>query len=472
MNTKSNLTMFARGVGVITVANILTKAANFFLLPLYTAHISPDQMGIYETIVSITSFVLPLLILALDSSFSAFYFDIDSDEYRQSVFSTISGTLFVSSSLLLVLIPVAPALSRMVFGTSHYSHIFAFALCGAAISMWHLPISLSLRMNNRLTLYAVISLAGALVSIGVNIYLILFRKMGINALVISGLIMNIFLFVLYYVFSGISYQRGRFDLALLKRMITYSLPLLPLLMIRWVLSSSDRFILLKYAGSSETGIYGIADKFPSILSLLTNGITISYSAFAFSSVKEKNSKSQFIAIQALTHVVLLSLTIIVASIAKEVVGLMADPAYISANRLLGPLLLGQVCHISSVLIAYAFAFVRKSYLNLIPTTVGAIINLILNLILIPLYGSYAAALTTMVGYACILLLTYWLAKRYFPCNYLIGRTTLTLALSIIAIVVMDGKSIGIRLLCSFGTLLAIIAIYHKPLLRLVKSGKL
>lgn len=469
MKAKSKLTIFARGVGAITVANILTKAATFFLLPLYTAHISPSQMGIYETIIGFIGFVLPLLVMALDSGFSAFYFDVDTEEHKQRVLSTTTGTLFISSFFLLALIPITPTLSYFIFGTKEYALAIVFALTGAAISMWHLPFALSLRMNNRLTLYAVISFTGSLISMGSNVYLILVRHMGINALLISGLFMNVLLFALYYSFSGVSFKKNSFDISLLKRMLAYSLPLLPLLIVNWIMAASDRFILLKYSGSAETGIYGIADKFPTVLSLLTNGISISYSAFAFSSVKDENAKSQFISIQALTHIVLVAITVIVASVSKEIVGFMIDPAYMSASKLLGPLLLGQVCHISSVIIAYAFAFVRKSYLNLIPVVIGTIINLGLNLIFIPRYGSYAAALTTLTGYFCILLLTYYLAKRHFECKYLIGRTVLTVILAFVGIVVMEGKPVAFRLLSGLVVLCLITVAYYKPVVEIFKK---
>lgn len=469
--SESKLLLFVRGVGAITLANVLTKAATFFLLPLYTAHIRPDQMGIYETIIGLVGFVFPLMVLSLDSSFSAFYFDKETDEYRSSVLSTTAGALFLSSTFLLVLIPFAPLISQTVFGTKVYTLPIMIALSGAALNMWHLPFALSLRMNNRLTVYAVVSFVGSLVSIGTNVYLILFLRMGINALIISGTLMHLVLFVLYYYLSGASFRRKYFDFSLLKRMLAYSLPLLPLVLINWILAASDRLILLKYAGSSETGIYGIADKFPAVLSLLTNGIMISYAAFAFSSVKEKNSKSQFVTIQAFTHLALVSLSVVVASVAREIVGFMTDSAYLAAYRLLGPLLLGQVCYMSSVLISYAFAFVKKSYLNLIPAAIGASVNLVLNFIFIPLFGSYAAAITTMVGYFCILLVTYLLARGQFDCNYLIGRTIITLGLATVAIFFMAEQPLLLRLLCAVVVLFLICAVYFKPITDMIKKAK-
>lgn len=472
MKSNTKLSSFIRGVGAITIANILTKATTFFLLPLYTAHIKPEQMGIYETIVGLVGFVFPLLVMALDSSFSAFYFDIDTEEHKTAVLSTISGTLFLSSLLLVALIPIAPFLSELVFGTKENALPIVIALSGGIFNMWYLPFALTLRMNNKLTLYAVISLAGSLISIGTNVFLIHFRNVGFQALLISGTLMNFVLLGLYYSFSGYTFRRKSFDKALLKRMLSYSLPLLPLLLINWILSASDRFILLNYSGSSETGIYGIADKFPAVLSLFTNGITISYSAFAFSSVKDENAKTQFISIQAITHAVLVVITIFVSSISKEIVGIMADDAYHAAGQLLGPLLLGQVCHISSVLISYAFAFVKKSYLNVIPAAIGASINVCLNFLFIPRYGAYAAALTTMVGYSCVLFVTYLLAKKYFNCKYLIVRTALTLIITTLAILLIDGKPLVIRLSIAASVFIVVLAVYFKPIQGLLEKTRI
>ena len=80
--------MFVRGSIILTVSNLLIKATNFFLLPLYTSYLSPDQLGVSDSIVSLMSIVTPLLVVAFDSAFGAFYYEEDNDLYKKKIFNT------------------------------------------------------------------------------------------------------------------------------------------------------------------------------------------------------------------------------------------------------------------------------------------------------------------------------------------------------------------------------------------------
>ena len=72
MALKEKIVLFLKGSMILTISNICTKAINFFLLPLYTKYLTPEQLGISDTITTVTSLVYPLLVLGLDSAFSAF----------------------------------------------------------------------------------------------------------------------------------------------------------------------------------------------------------------------------------------------------------------------------------------------------------------------------------------------------------------------------------------------------------------
>ena len=80
-NSRTKLIEFLKGGTILVISNVCLKAINFFLLPLYTKYLTPVMLGISDTVTTFTALLFPLLVLGLDSAYSAFYFD--KEENRQ-----------------------------------------------------------------------------------------------------------------------------------------------------------------------------------------------------------------------------------------------------------------------------------------------------------------------------------------------------------------------------------------------------
>ena len=107
---------FAYNSIILTVSNVILKAANFLFLPLYTRYLTPAELGISDTITNFTAFILPLLVCGFDSAFSVFYFDKeDSDRYKK-VFNTVQFLMMRISWLTLVFVLLARPISVFLFG--------------------------------------------------------------------------------------------------------------------------------------------------------------------------------------------------------------------------------------------------------------------------------------------------------------------------------------------------------------------
>ena len=84
----NNLKEFAKGSSILVASNIVLKAIQFLLLPMYTKYLSPEELGVSDSITSFTTFLFPLLVMAFDSAFSAFYYDREEKGHSQKVFNT------------------------------------------------------------------------------------------------------------------------------------------------------------------------------------------------------------------------------------------------------------------------------------------------------------------------------------------------------------------------------------------------
>lgn len=418
---KEKIISLLKGSLILTISNICIKAINFFLLPLYTEYLTPEQLGTSDTITTFTSLILPILVLGLDSAYSAFYFDEESREYKKSVFSSIFFILAITSIIPIVGTFFSKQLSLLLFGNVKCDWIITISLLTICCNLWYLPFSLYLRLENRMTAFAIVNFTSSTLMIVSNIITVSILQIGEAALIVSTLLANISMLCLY-IFTARYYPKlSTFNADLSKKMLKYSIPLVPMVVSSWILTTSDRLILLEALDEASVGLYGISSRFVSIINVVTNSIYMAYTTFAFSSKNEPNSK----AIYAKTLDVLnLCLTIAVFGISIfsiEILSIMVNEQYLSSYIVLPGLLFAQLLYASNTIVSYGLSFEKKSGQLLLTVTVAALLNLGLNICFIPKFGLIAAALTTWVGYCAMLMITYKLSQKVYECPYKIKR---------------------------------------------------
>ena len=200
-------------------------------------------------------------------------------------------------------------------------------------------------------------------------------------------------------------------------MVTYALPFIPMTVSTWILNMSDRYMLLFLSGKAEVGIYGIGGRFVTILSVVITGITTAYTSFAFQSVKDDNAKEMFSDIVNVIFVFLAGVCTTISIFGKEVIHLMTTTVYHDAYMLLASLMFSQLAYALYTFTGYGIAFKKQSKYYFYSVTAGALVNIILNLILLPNMGARGAALTTLIGTVIMLLISYHFSQKLYPCDY-------------------------------------------------------
>lgn len=418
---REKIIIFLKGSAALLIANLCTKAINFFLLPLYTKYLSPEQLGVSDSITTMTSLFFPILVLGLDSAYSAFYFDEKTDTYKNKVFSTTSFTLILTSVVPCIGIFFSRQIASILFGTEEYGWIVIIALFGMVCNLWYLPFSLYLRVENKMTAFAVISVVSSLVMIVSNIITVTVINLGAAALIVSTLVTNIIMLILYAGCSKKLPSPNAVDLALNKRMLKYSIPLVPMVVSTWILTTASRIILLHFCGEESVGIYGIGTRFVNIVNVFSNSIYTAYTTFAFSSKDEENNREVYAIILDVMNFVLTAVVFFVCIFSIEILDIFVDPQYYQAFILLPGLLFAQLFYAANTIVGYGLAFEKRSDLSLLCVTTAAIVSVVLNFIFIPKYGGLAASLTTWVGYGVMLIMTNHFSQKIYECPYKVKK---------------------------------------------------
>lgn len=420
-NSNEKISLFLRGSVALVISNVLLKAMNFFLLPLYTENLTPEMLGISDSVSTIIGFLTPLLIMGLDSAYSAFYFDKNDDERAKKVYSTLSYTFAIIGLIPILLIAFSKQISELLLKNRDYYFAIIIALITISLNIWYMPKSLELRLKNKMTLFSINTIASSTLLLVLNVVFVTILKIGVYSLLLSSLIVAAFQLVLLSFLTGYLPEFYYFDVTLLKEMLRFSLPIVPTCVMIWVLTLSDRYVLLHYCGENSVGQYGIGSRFANLLNVVVSAVNMAYTTFAFSTKDDKESNWYYSAIFDIMSVTLVLISFLISIFAPEIVKLMTAESYSESYKSVRDLVFAQSVYALTTIIGYGIYFEKRSELSLVSVSVAAATNLFLNIILIPQYGVTAAAAATLISFLIYFGFITYFSKKVYPCKYNLNK---------------------------------------------------
>lgn len=201
--------------------------------------------------------------------------------------------------------------------------------------------------------------------------------------------------------------------------------MVPTVVSTWILTASSRIMLVRFVGEEAVGLYGIATRFITVINVFTNSVSTAYTTFAYSSKDDESGPIVYSKILNVLYLLLASVVFFIAMFSKEILYLMVDPQYHEAYKYMALLLFAQVLYAAVTIVGYGIAFVKKSQLTLIYVGAAALVNVVINVIMIPKYGIMAAAVAAWVSNMVMLIIAYVLAQKLYPCPYEIWKLILS-----------------------------------------------
>ena len=199
---------------------------------------------------------------------------------------------------------------------------------------------------------------------------------------------------------------------LFNSMIKYSIVLIPTSFLWWIMNSSDRIMISSLIGDYENGIYGISYKIPSLLTILSFIFT---QAWSFSAIKNASKEDNDIYTNRIFELFIKILCIVgvfIVLIIQPLFKVYVASEYYVAWKYVPFLVVGYVFMTSATFISSSYNVHKDSKGFLYSGIVGAIINIVLNFILIPSFKTYGAAFATMISYIAVFIYRIIDTKKY------------------------------------------------------------
>lgn len=428
MNEKKHL---LKNTGLIAIGNLGAKITSFLLLPLYTSILSTAEYGDYDYIVTIGSFLLPLVTLNMHEAMFRFLIDSDNEEQFNSV---------ISHALLVVLAGVMAiiGLGLVLNYTSGLEYILYIVIYVCASVMYTFFNSI-LRGMGLVKKYAVWSCFKNCLQIVLNVISIAVLGRGLQGLLLALIISEIAasLIVAFQIKIWRLTKFREIKLFKIKEMLRYALPLVPNSLSATIINISDRIMIKSCLGSSLNGIYSISYKFPNIIETVYHYFYTAWSESASRILKSEQAKVEAVyndlykQVDNLVYGVIIVLTAAMPILFR--IFIRGD--YVQGFAYVPMLMFAMYFNCIGNYYTGIFTAYKKTNVLAISTIIGAIVNILINVFFIKKYGLYATAASTLVANFVLVAIRYFAIKPYVKIHLelkgIIGALSVTSIVSLL-----------------------------------------
>lgn len=394
-----------RNTIIIALANLGSKLIAFILAPAYSYYMTVDEYGLMDIINTTVSLVLPFI--CFDIYEATFRFSNEKKYSREAVFSTSIAVMFPSFVV---------GIGGIIFSQIckiNFKYI-NIIICITILGALNMILAQYIRGKQEMLKFA---LSGIVSSVGMlfsNFIFMVYLQLGIKGWLLSFLISKVVECIyLCSVSDFINTFRIRYiQINYLKEFLKFCLPLLPTTIMWWIMSLSDRYMLAVYSGTVATGIYAVANKLPSLLSVLENIFYQAWQTTAINSVYDANRDKLYSKVfnKYIQIMVMGVLGILIVS--ESMVLILFEKSYSEAYRYIPLLVIAVVIHALNGNLGSLYSVFKNTKGAFYSTLIGALMNIILNIFFIPKFGIMGAALTTFISYVVTLLYRFMDTKKF------------------------------------------------------------
>jgi len=415
---KKELKVLGKHSSIYGLASVLNGLVGFLLLPLYTRYLTTADYGTLEILYFVATIISITMSVGIGEAMSRFYFDRKEQSDRDEVVSTTYiGYGIFSIVCSVVLISCAGMISDLVFDTRDRTMECALVLATLGLNFLMDTGFGYFRVVQKSVHVTVHSISKLLLTISLNILFLVGLEMGVMGILLGTLIANAVIGIAMTI--PILRKIGlRFSAPVLKQMVKYGLPLIPSSMATYLIIAADRYFVKEYVGLADAGLYTLGYKFGVLVgTFVTAPFNTIWYPRRFEYFNEKGSEQMYARIFTYFMAVVTLGVLGVSLYSEDVIMIMTTEEFWPAFQIVPVIALSQLFHSLfyhfSIGISYFKKTVYFTYINILT----AAVNLSLNFLLIPSYGIWGAAWSTVITYIVRASLTFYFSNRLFPLEF-------------------------------------------------------
>lgn len=426
-----SLKALAKDTAIYGLSSIVGRFLNYLLVPLYTYYM-PRESGDYGVSVNMYAYTaLALVILTFGMETTLFRFANKEGEDADTVFTTALAVVGGLSALFLALVfGLISPISGTLGYAAHPEYILMMAVVTVLDSVQAIPFCF-LRYKKRPVKFASLKLLFIAFNIALNVLFFVFLHrtevfyvFAINLMCTGA--------ITFFFIPDLLKIRWHFDAALLRRMLSYSWPLLVLGIAGILNQTADKIVFPLVAdpatATAELGVYGACVKIAMIMAMITQAFRFAYEPIVFAASKDRDSKEYYA--RGMKFFIIFTLLAFLCVMGyMDVLQHIIGPEYREGLRTVPIVMAAEIMMGIYFNLSFWYKLIDRTIWGAWFSLAGCVVLLAVNFLFIPEYGYMACAWGGFAGYATAMTLSYIVGQRKNPIRYPLRSITVYVALT-------------------------------------------
>lgn len=427
MSLFNDINKLLRQAATYGIGSVVSPLISFILLPIYTRYLTPGDYGELSLTIIVSVVMFTTIGLGVRSGIIRIYFTVKEKRDRDIVITTALIHSFVFGlSIISILFLTTPYISPFIFNFENGEIYLKLVLGTVFASMLAANLESSLRAEERISTFNILTISKLLINLLLNIYFVVVLQRGVQGILEAGLIAN----STYVLFLAPVVLKGKtigFSFSTLKEILKFGVPLVPAMIADLVLSMSDRYFLEHFSTMENVGLYSIGYRIGSILLIIVNKpFQMAWSPYMFSVSEQDNAKDIYK--RVLVYYVLIAgwVGLGLSLFAKEGLMIIATEEYVGGFVIVPIIVVSYILFGMMGILIAGVHIVKKTRFATKYFLIGAVINLIFNYFLIPIWGMMGAAIATLISYIYLNYAWFQISQKLYPIPHEFGRLSVIL----------------------------------------------
>lgn len=398
-----NTTIYALG-------DIIPRLIGFISLPILTTYLTPSDYGIVNYVNTLNTFLLALGFLSVNTYFLVFYYRCKTSEEQKKLLGNLSSFIILLNTVIVIILLFFGKYFFNALGSNidFYPYIVIAIFTNFFNLFSILPAALFRVLEKPMPLTILNILRGLIAFVLTLVLVISFDYTALGVLY-ANLIVN-FIFAIIFLYMIRHHIIWNLHFKQLKKVLTFTLPLVPGSIAYYLTTISDRILIDKYLSLNDLGIYSVAATLALILNIFSFGAYKAFEPYIFKNWGSDGFLNIFENIRNSFVYVLLVGVLCLSMFSKEFFLLMTDIKFHGAYWYVPMIIIGVYSSSLSMLYGTIITARGKTKINSLVSIIGAAISVSLNIIFLPKYGLLTAALVSSLAMTIMLLTSMWYSK--------------------------------------------------------------
>lgn len=415
-----------------SLVTLLSRGISFLLLPIYTHVLSPADFGAIDML-TLLGIILNLLVaLEVMQGVARFLPEtVNQLEKKEILSSALWFTLTMYVLTAAVLWIAQKPICLLLLEDLKWLATYRIAVISVTLNGLFLFFQNSLRWQVKARQSGAVSLIYSLFTAFVAVVLVGYFEMGVDGIYWGYIVGAMVSIALALWFDGSSYL-FIFTGPTIRRLLKFSIPLVPSSAAVFLALYVDRIIVKEYMGLTNLGLYSVAAKFASVISLLITGFSSALTPLIYQEYKNPETPLKLAKLTSFYFVISFGLICVFSFFSREILMVFTEKSFYDAAPYIALLTLNTVTY-SAYIFTPGLSLAQKTGIIALINIVSGILNLVLNLLFVPAFGLYGAILSTLASALVCFILNLYYNNRFYRIPFDLYRIVLfyVLALAVI-----------------------------------------